>query len=293
MLIDTHAHLNFQAFEEDLEATLKRAQKDGIEKIINVGADLASSQKAVEIAQKYENCFASVGIHPHHADPTSPRLRGASRNMEKSMETLEKMARQPKVVAIGECGLDYHPYEKGGIADPKKQKELFEAQIKLAQKLDLPLIIHNRDAHEDILKIFSFQFSRRRRAADKAFGDARQSGYRAPATIFNSIPGVFHCFSGDQKFLQEILEMGFYVGFDGNITYKNAHDLRERANETPIERLLLETDCPYLTPEPLRGLRNEPKNVKIIGRAVAEIKALPFKKIEKQTTKNAQSLFRL
>lgn len=262
MFIDTHAHLNFQAFEKDLDEVIRQAQGAGVEKIINVGADLESSQRAVDLAQKYEGLSASVGIHPHHA--------GNHGNTENAKETLKKLAQYPKVVAIGECGLDYHSYERGGVTAPQKQKKLFLAQIKLAQELNLPVIFHCRDAHKDILKIFNFQLA-----------------------IFSSIKGVFHCFSGDEKFLKEVLNRGFYIGFDGNITYKKAQNLRELVKLTPLARLLLETDAPYLPPEPFRGLRNTPANVKIIAKAIAQIKNLPGGKIAQATTQNAQTLFHL
>ncbi|MDP3998610.1 MAG: TatD family hydrolase [bacterium] len=262
-LIDTHAHLNFEAFKDDFEGAVGRAQVEGVEKIINVGANLDSSQKAAEIAQKFDGCFASVGIHPHHAEDHNP---------EDSIKTLEKLAKSPKVVAIGECGLDYHPYENGGIADPKKQKELFTTHLELAEKLNLPLILHCRDAHDDILRIIKPYVMR----------------YTPSA-----IRGVFHCFSGDQEFLASVLKMGFYVGFDGNITYRNVRGLRELVKTAPLERIILETDSPYLPPEPFRGLRNEPKNVKIIAGAVAEIKTLPFVDVARKTTQNARRLFRI
>lgn len=261
MLIDTHAHLNFEAFKDDLEEVIQKAQDEGVEKIINVGANLESSKKAVELAQKYDSCFASVGIHPHHAE-----------DYDDVEGKLEKLAQNPKVVAIGECGLDYHPYGNGGIANPKKQKELFLAQIELAQKLNLPLILHCRDAHVDMLELIK--------------------QYTINHTPF-TIHGIFHCFSGDENFLQEVLSLGFYVGFDGNITYKNAQNLRDLVKLTPPDRLLLETDCPYLPPEPLRGLRNAPANVKIIAKAVAQVKELPEEEIARKTTQNAKKIFSL
>lgn len=264
MLIDTHAHLNFQAFEKDLEAVIKRAQEAGVEKIINVGADLDSSQKALEIAQKYDCCYTSVGIHPHHAQK--------HRNTENYTETLKKLAQHPKVVAIGEIGLDYHPYESGGIADPQKQKELFLAQLELAHKLNLPVIFHCREAHQEMLS---------------AIGGSASGGQ----LIKSSITGVFHCFSGNQQFLNQVLEMGFYVGFDGNLTFKNAQNLQEVAKIAPLEKILLETDSPYLTPEPLRGLRNEPKNVKITAEFLARLKDISFTKVCQITTENAQKVF--
>lgn len=257
MLIDTHAHLNFQAFEDDLKEVLRRAQDEDVEKIINVGADLDSSQKAVEIAQKYPSCFASVGIHPHH-----------SAEQKRDWEVkLEKLAKNKKVVAIGECGLDYHPYERGGVADPQIQKEVFEKQLSLALKLNLPVIFHCREAYKEILKIV------------KSFPQRKK------------LKGVFHCFSGDEIFLQKVLGLGFYVGFDGNLTFKNAKSLQEVAKITPPEKILLETDSPYLAPEPYRGLRNEPANVKMVAEFLAFLKRETLAKVAKVTTANAQKLF--
>ncbi|MBI4100621.1 TatD family hydrolase [Candidatus Microgenomates bacterium] len=267
MLIDTHAHLNFQAFTADFPEVLKRAKEEGVEKIINVGASLDSSQKAVEISQKYEGLYASVGIHPHHAEETLKNF-----GTKELKNKLDKLAQNPKVVAIGEGGLDYHMYKNGGIANPEKQKKLFLVHLDLAQKLNLPLIFHCRDAHDDMLKTLKL--------------------YTIHSTPY-AIQGVFHCFSGDQDFLESVLEMGFYVGFDGNITYKSAQCLRDLVSSTPIDRLLLETDCPYLPPEPFRGLRNEPKNVKIVAGAVAEIKGLPSKVVAEKTSENAHRLFKI
>lgn len=288
MLIDTHAHLNFQAFENDYEDVIRRAIDEGVEKIINVGTNLDSSQKAVEMAQKFENCFASVGIHPHHAGEVLKDLPAGRQDLrtEELKNKLEQLASNSKVVAIGECGIDYYSYEHGGITNPQKQKELFKTHLDLAQKLNLPLIFHcrsasapvdtgapaDKDAHDDILEILKLYAIRHKPSA---------------------IRGVFHCFSGDQKFLEAVLGMGIYIGFDGNITYRNAQGLCELVKTAPLERILLETDSPYLPPEPFRGLRNEPKNVKIIARAVAETKALPFTNVAQKTTQNACSLFRI
>jgi len=264
-MIDTHAHLNFQAFKDDFEAVLKRAQDEGVEKIINVGADLNSSQKALEIAQKYDNCYASVGIHPHHVEEQEKGWEGK----------LKKLAQKSKVVAIGETGLDYHLYRDSGIANPKIQKEFFGKQLNLARELNLPVILHcrstfteatvDKDAHDDILGIL-----------------------RAESCKLNA---VFHCFSGDQEFLEEVLEMGFYVGFDGNLTFKNAKNLQAVAKIAPLDKILLETDSPFLSPEPLRGLRNEPGNVKIIAEFLAQLKGISFEQICQITTQNAKKLF--
>ncbi len=258
MLIDTHAHLNFQTFENDFKEVIKFSQDEGIEKIINVGADLDSSKRAVEIAQNHDCCYAAVGIHPHHAD-----------KLEKDWEEkLEKLANNPKVVAIGECGMDYHPYQHGGITNPQIQKEVFVQQLNLAYKLNLPVVLHCRDAHEDLLKIIE------------------------PSVIDHpSLVGVCHCFSGDENFLKAILKLGFYVGFDGNLTFKNAKSLQEIAKITPLERILLETDSPYLSPEPYRGLRNTPANVKIIAEFLARLTKVPFDEVCQTTSENAQKVF--
>lgn len=261
MLIDTHAHLNFQAFQDDLEQVLKHAQSEGVEKIINVGTDLDSSQKALEIAQKYDCCYASVGIHPHHACNTES-TPACWQGRENSLETLKELAQHPKVVAIGEIGLDYHPYENGGIANPQKQKELFLAQLEIARKLNLPVIFHCREAHQEMVQLI-----------------------KPPAR------GVFHCFSGDEEFLRRILKLGFYIGFDGNLTFKNAQELQKLAQITPLEKILLETDSPYLSPEPLRGLRNEPKNVRVTAEFLSRLKGLSFTQVCQITTENAEEFF--
>lgn len=252
MLVDTHAHLNFQVFKDDLDQVLRQSQKAGIEKIINVGADLDSSQKAVEIAQKYSSCYASVGIHPHHAGEQKTGWE----------QKLKQLAQNRKVVAIGECGLDYHSYETGGITNPQTQKEVFEKQLNLARELNLPIIFHCRHAQEEILHLI-----------------------KVPVT------GVFHCFSGDEKFLGQVLKKGFYVGLDGNLTFKNAKDLQEVAKSAPLQRILLETDSPYLTPEPFRGLRNSPGNVKLIAEFLAQLLDVSFGEVAKVTSDNAQKVF--
>lgn len=262
MLIDTHAHLDFPEFDKDQEQVIQQAKKAGIERIINVGSHLQACKKSVELAQKYDFIYAAVGIHPHDAQDIE--------NTKKFAETLKKLAQKPKVVAIGECGLDFHPVDQGKLrknitsAIKEKQKEVFRAQFKLAQELNLPVIIHCRDAHKEILQL-----------------------------IKSSPGGVFHCFSGDQEFLEQILKMGFYVGFCGNLTFKNAKSLQEIAKIAPLEKILLETDCPFLSPEPLRGLRNTPKNVKLIGEFLAQLRGVSFEEICQITTQNAKKLFKI
>ncbi|MCL4382215.1 MAG: TatD family hydrolase [Patescibacteria group bacterium] len=255
MLIDTHCHLNFQAFADDLEPVIKSAHGAGIEKIINVGADLLSSQKAIEIAQKHESCFAAVGIHPHHAD-----------KLENSWEeNLAKLAKQPKVIAIGECGLDYYEHENGSIIAPEIQKQIFLKQLRLAQNLNLPVIIHSRQAHDDVVSII----------------------HKLSSIILPR--GVFHCYSAGKNGIEKITQLGFYFGIDGNLTYDPG--LQKVISLIPLEKILLETDSPWLTPVPFRSQRNEPKNVRIISEWLARIKNTGEKDISQTTSQNATELF--
>jgi TatD DNase family protein len=264
-MIDAHCHLNFHSFEKDYDEVIKSAFKAGVTKIINVGTQIDSSEKAVELAQKYDNLYAAVGIHPHHTD-----------KLEKNwLEKLENLAKKPKVVAIGEIGIDYFSYKSNDIVDPKLQKELFAKQIELAYKLKLPLQIHNRQAAKDILDILS--------------------NYKS--YLLNP-PGIFHCFAGSREFLKSALDMGFYIGFDGNITYNGFApgedtDLKELARYTPTDRIILETDSPFLTPIPKRGSRNVPEYVIITAEFLAELKDTTFEEIEAKTTENAIKLFKL
>jgi len=262
MLIDTHAHLDFSQFDQDREKIITELAKLGIS-IINVGSHKQACLDSVALAKKYENIYAAVGIHPHDAEKI--------RNIPELIEFLRDLAIKDKVVAIGECGLDYYTFDQGKFKKEltsktkNQQKEVFKAQLELAKQLKLPVIIHNRESHADLLKIIK-KFKNR---------------------------GVLHCFAGDLKFLKEILDLGFYVGFDGNITFKNAQELQKAVKSTPLNRILIETDCPFLTPEPFRGLRNEPKNVKIIADFISGLKQLPLAKVVETTNKNAQKLFNL
>src|SRR3989344_4853908 len=253
MFIDTHCHLNFGAFTDDWQAVADQSVKDGVEKMVVVGADLETSTRAVEIAQKHPALCASVGIHPHHAPG------------EFDITRLKKLAQSKKVVAIGETGVDYHIYEKSKYPDKiitpamkTRQKTVFGQQIQLAKELNLPLIIHNREAGEDTLDVLNHF--------------CKDDG-RYPA-------GVFHCISGSKKLLQKILALGFFVGVDANITY--ATEVQTLVANTPIEKILLETDAPYLGPG-RDGARNTPKSVKIVAREIARIKNLTETEIIKQT----------
>lgn len=237
--------------------------------MIVVGSDLKSSKKAVNLAQKYDSLYASVGIHPHHANSLNDGEVDIQRQLTKELTTL---ARNKRVVAIGETGLDYHQYNnsKYGEAELDKdlQKKFFKLHIELAKKLNLPLIIHCRQSFNDLLDLL------------------------APAAKGLERKGGFHCFEGSKKYLKKALNLGFYIGFNGLITYPAKEDLKELVKITPIDRILLETDSPFLTPEPLKGKRNEPKNIKIITKIVAKIKNISCKEIEKKNSQNARSLFK-
>lgn len=268
MFIDTHAHLNFKAYNKNLEEVIDKAKKAGIDKIIIPGAKIDSSRKAVEISQKYDDCFAAIGIHPHHVDEFTNL---GERNIE---EELNLLIRKEKTVAIGEIGLDYHEYKDYppvSEENKKNQKRLLLLQVELAQKSGLPIIFHCRDAHDDQLELI------------QSYIQTTQKDIRA----------VFHCFGGDKYHLKKILSLGFYVGYDGNITYEGNSRLRELVKQTPLNRLLLETDSPYLSPVPYRGQRNEPANLILTATKIAEIHQKKIGRLAEITTRNATELFQL
>jgi TatD DNase family protein len=264
-MIDAHCHLNFRSFEKDYDSVIKGALKAGVTKIINAGTTIESSLKAIEMAQEYENLYAVVGIHPHHADKLESDW----------LEKLEQIAKKPKVVGIGEIGLDYFSYKSNDIVGPKLQKDVFIKQIELAYKLKLPLQIHNRQAGKDIIDILL----------------SHKSCLMDP-------PGMFHCFAGSMDLLKKALGMGFYIGFDGNITYKGLApgeeaDLKDLAKYVSIDKIIVETDSPFLTPEPKRGNRNMPEYVIITAGFIASLKSLTFRDFEAKTTENVTKLFSL
>lgn len=264
-MIDVHCHLNFHAFEKDVDSVIKKAFNDGVEKIINVGTSIESSQKAIDLAKKYENLYAIVGIHPHHADKVQNNF----------IDELENLAKYKKVIGIGEIGIDYYSYKSNAVVDPKVQKEIFRKQVELSIKLALPLQIHNRLAKKDIIEIL----------------EDYKSKLLDP-------PGMFHCISGNRKILRKILDLGFYVGFDGNITYKGVAKgedtaLSELVKFAPIDRIVTETDSPYLTPVPYRGSRNIPSYVILVGQFIAKIKAISFEEVQKITVINSGKIFKL
>ncbi len=252
-LIDTHAHLNFSQFADDtIENILARAKAVGVQKVINVGADLTSSKDSVALASKHEAIYASVGIHPHDVMTVT----------DEHLKELAELSKSPKVVAIGETGLDYFKYD----GDRQKQQDIFRAQLRLAKERALPVIIHDRDAHADVLAILK---------------------------EFAPLKGVMHCFSGDVAFARSVLELGMLISFTGNITFPKAQNLRDVVAAIPLEKMMVETDCPFMAPVPYRGQRNEPAYVLEIAKKIAEVKDLALDDVARITTANAKTLFSL
>ena len=265
-MVDAHCHLNFHTFEKDVDKVIQEALDSGVKAIINVGTQIDSSKKTINLAEKYKNIYAAVGVHPHHTDKL---------NNNDWLKELENLAKHKKVVAIGEIGLDYFSYKSNGITDPILQKKLFIQQIELAYRLKLPLQIHNRHAEKDIADIL----------------DNHKLYLLSP-------PGMIHCFSGSLDFLRKVLDLGFYIGFDGNITYKGVApgettSLLDLAKYTPVEKILTETDSPYLSPIPFRGLRNTPKNVIIVKEFLASLKNFDAEKFQTQIDNNFERVFKV
>ena len=254
MLVDTHAHLMDMAFANDLPAVLRRAAAAGVVAMVCVGYDEASSVAAVALAEQHDEIVAAVGIHPNSSGAARP---GA-------FERIEQLARHPRVVGIGETGLDN--YRKR--TPPTVQREWFRRHLDLAARLDLPVIVHNRDADAEVGPII--------------LDWSRSTGGR----------GVLHCFSGDDGMLEAGLEAGFAVSFAGPVTYKNAGELPGRAQRVPLDRLVVETDCPYLPPHPHRGQRNEPAHIRLTAARLAELRGEPLALVEQATTENARRMFR-
>ena len=255
MLIDTHTHLDDTRFDGDRDTMIDRARQAGIEAFVTIGCDLATSRSAVALADQHPDVFASIGVHPHEVQYVDDAWYSEFR----------RLAQHRKVVAYGEIGLDYH-YNH---SSPQSQRQRFREQIQLARELRLPLIIHTREAQEDTITILKEE-----KAAE--------------------IGGVFHCFSGDAWLAKDALDLGFYLSFSGILTFQNAAMLRDIAKQAPLDRVLVETDCPYLTPVPHRGKRNEPAFVRHVAKQLAAIHPdLSYEDIEYTTSANAKRLFKI
>jgi TatD DNase family protein len=258
MLIDTHTHLDDARYDSDREAMIARAREAGVEAFVTIGCDLATSRAAIALADRYPFVYASIGVHPHEVKHIGDMW----------YDEFRRLAMHKKVVAYGEIGLDYH-YNH---SSPKDQRNRFREQVTLARELKLPVIIHTREAQEDTIAIL-----REEKASD--------------------VGGVFHCFSGDAWLAKDALDLGFYLSFSGVLTFQNAVMLRDIAKTVPLDRLLIETDCPYLTPVPHRGKRNEPAYVSLVARQLAQIfssdPTLSTDTIGRITTENAKRLFKI
>jgi TatD DNase family protein len=253
VFIDTHAHLTMPEYA-DISDVLQRAREAKIEAIVNASFDLTSSKASVRLAKDHDFIYAAVGIHPHDANLVD----------QKMIEELEKLASDPKVVAVGETGLDYYK----NLQPKEVQITAFKKFLQLSQKLDKPVIIHCREAQEDVMRMMR---------------EENQGGLR----------GVFHCFAGDEKLIQFAKDLGFYISFTGSITFKKAQPTRDRVKDIPLSMLMLETDCPYLAPEPFRGQRNEPAYITYVAKIMAEIKGITVEELAMETTKNAKKLFKI
>jgi TatD DNase family protein len=253
VLIDSHCHLDDPQFDNDRETVIKRAQAEGVAQFVTIGCDLVTSQRAVSLAQQHPFIFSSIGVHPHEVKDITPA----------TYDGLRSLAKQPKVVAYGEIGLDYHY----NYSPPEIQRQRFREQIALAREFRLPVIIHSRNAKEDTMAIL-----REEKAGE--------------------LGGVIHCFTGDLEMAKAALDLGFLLSFSGIVTFPKAIELQKVVQEMPLDRMLVETDSPYLTPHPHRGKRNEPAHVQYVARKIAELKPpLTIEEVADVTRENTKRLF--
>ena len=253
MLFDSHAHLDDDKFCDDREEIINGLKNSGVSYVVNVGADYETSLNSVNLSAKYDFIYASVGVHPYDAKTVTDDLMDKFRSMVKENK---------KIVAIGESGLDYS-YEE---TDKEAQKDAFIKHIKLADELGLPIIVHNRDSHKDMLDILM------QHKPQKA---------------------IIHCYSGSLEMAKILVKMGYYISFSGTVTFKNAKNLKEAAKWVPLENLLIETDCPYLSPEPERGTRNNPTKVRYTAEVIAELKGVTFEEVAQKTLENAKRVYNI
>lgn len=299
MMVDTHAHAHFNAYKDDYDDVIRRSIDKGV--IINlVGTQRDTSQRAVEVAENYAGCYASVGLHPEHlfskwVDEEETTFRSREENFD--YEYYKSLARNPKVIGIGECGLDLYRIPEGLTAAEMlpRQTEVFMGHIKLAQELDLPMVIHCREAHEQLISILESVASQSEPVS--VGGEITTPGkYRARDDV--TLTGTIHCYTSNWQNAQKYLSLGFYIGFTGVITFPPLKaspqaqiDLLEVVAKMPLDRILLETDCPYLSPIPYRGKRGEPWMVEATAAKIAEIRQISLAAVLESTTANAKRLF--
>ena len=254
MLIDSHAHLDLPEFARDLDEVIRRAKESGVEYLFTVGTEERDWKRAIEIAHSHPSIYAVLGVHPHHAKEIDDR----------TYPVLKELCRSEKVKACGEIGLDFYR----DLSPRDLQLRRFREQIALAKELDLPIVVHDRDAHRETLEVLKSE-------------KAEECG------------GILHCFSGDFEMAMQCIEMGFYISIPGTVTFKNAEKLQEVVKRLPLESLLVETDAPFLAPVPFRGKRNEPSHIRYTAQKVADLKGVSFETIAEVTTKNARRVYRL
>jgi len=249
-LIDTHAHLDFDNYKENIDEIIQKAQSAGVEKIIVPGVTLEDSQRIIDLIEKYDNLYGAISVHPSEV-----------KNWHEDFYLeLKNFAQHEKIVAVGETGLDYY-WDKSYV---ETQKHVFRRHLEMAEELDVPVIVHNRDAHADTLEILK---------------------------EYPNVKGVMHCFSGSADFALECIKLGYYIALGGPVTFKNAKKAKEVAQQIPLEYLLLETDSPYLTPHPYRGEENDPSKIVLAAQTIAELRDLSMEKIANITSDNAERLF--
>lgn len=250
MIFDSHAHYDDESFNEDRENVIKKLMENGIVGVLNCGASAEGMRDSVKLAEKYDIFYAAVGIHPENAYEFTDEV----------IDEIKELVKRDKVKAIGEIGLDYYWKEN----PPKEvQKKVFRKQMEIAKEINLPVVIHDREAHKDTLEIMK---------------------------EFPEVKGVVHCFSGSVEFARECLKLGYYIGFTGVVTFKNARKILEVAEEVPLDRILVETDCPYMAPVPYRGKRNRSEYIEYIMEKIAEVKKISIEEIQYITIKNVKNM---
>ena len=255
MIFETHAHYDDEQFDSGREALLASLPDCGIKRVVNVGASIASTRNSVELAEKYDFIYAAVGVHPSEIEELN----------EERFNWLRELTKLEKVVAVGEIGLDYYWDKEPEVQE--RQRYWFKRQMELAKEANLPIIVHSRDAAADTLQVMKEAHA-------------------------EEIPGVIHCYSYSPEIAQEFIKMGYYIGVGGVVTFKNAKKLKETVEQIPLERILLETDCPYMAPEPYRGKRNDSRYIPYIVEKIAELKQVSIEEVEEITWRNAMNLYR-
>ncbi len=253
ILVDTHAHIDEESFAHDFDEMLERAYANDVKYVVNIGANMDESRVSIELADKYESIYATVGVHPHDVEEIN----------DKALDQLAKWCEHDKVVAVGEIGLDYFRSQ----TSKEMQAYAFAAQLDVARQMHMPVSIHDRDAHGDVMRML------------------KNEG--------KGINGILHCFSGSWEMAKELIKMDYYIAIGGAVTFKNAAKLPEIAANIPLEYLLLETDCPYLAPHPHRGTRNEPANIRPIAEFIADIRGITLEELAAATTANAARIMRM